>query len=143
MNLRFLAGVVVLFIAFILQFFLATAGIFVNFFFAALITFAFIFIFWELLVLVLLTVFIVNWQPGASVEIFIFVFYPLVVFFLRGWGHFQVWFKNLVAILAGFLLLYVTLAGRSFIYHPGAFFTDLAGGLIFGSVLFFLLRREV
>ncbi|HEX4103898.1 MAG TPA: hypothetical protein VHZ04_00235 [Candidatus Paceibacterota bacterium] len=142
MNFRFLAGVALLFIAFLLQFFLATAGIFMNFFFAALIAFAFLFTFWELVVLVLMAVFIVNWQPGVSVEIVTFAFYPIAVFFARGLVHMQSWFKNLIAVFIGLFILYVTLAGRTFLYHPQAFLVDLLGGLLFGSVTFFLLRRE-
>ena len=142
MNFRFLAAVVLLFIAFLLQFFLAAAGIFMNFFFAMLIASAFLFTFWELAVLVLLAVFIVNWQPGVSVEIAVFACYPVAAFFARGLVHLQSWFKNLIAIFIGFFLLYAIFAGRSFLYHPQAFLTDLLGGLAFGAATFFLLQRE-
>jgi hypothetical protein len=142
MNFRFLSAVVLLLVAFILQFFLATAGVFMNFFFATLIACAFLFSFWELLVLVLLAVFIVNWQPAVNVEIMIFALYPLAVFFLRGFAHLQLWLKNLIAIFVGIFLLYAVLGGRAFLFHPTVFLIDVLGGMVFGSAVFLLLARE-
>lgn len=139
MTLKLLAGLVILFIALTLQFWFASAGWYFDLSFAALISFAFIFDFWELLVLVFLAVFIVNWQPRVSLEILIFGLYPIVAHFSRGVIHWQVWIENLVAIFLGFLLLYVIVGHGSFNLH--LFLMDVAAGMVFGALIFLPLYR--
>jgi hypothetical protein len=139
MTLKFSAGLVILFFALALQFWFASAGVSLDLSFAALISFAFVFGIWELLVLVLLAVFIVNWQPAVSLEILIFSFYPVAVYFSRNLSQWQPWVKNLMAIALGFFVLY--LAAGSVTFHWREFFMDLTAGLALGLLIFFPLYR--
>jgi len=141
MNFKFLGGLILLFIALLLQFFFARAGIFINFSFAAIISFAFVFEFWELAFLTLLTVFILNWQPAPSVEILVFALVPIAVHFLHPLFHWQIWLENCIAIVLGFLVLYLAAAPSGFLAHSPAFLLDLAGGLITGALTLFPLYR--
>lgn len=142
MNFRFFTGIALVLVAFLLQFSLAAAGVFMNLFLGALIAFAFVFTFWELVALVLLAMLIVNWQPAVSPELVVFALCPFVVFFGRNHVHLQVLLKCILATCLGFLVLYAVLAGRTFISHPENFLIDLLGGLIFGSISLLLLQRE-
>ena len=135
------AGFAILFIAFALQFWFASAGWYCSLSFAALISFAFVFGFWELLTLVLIAVFIINWQPAASAEILIFVLFPLAVHLFRNVLPWQVWLENLLAITLGLLVLYFALAPVQFFSHWQPFLLDLVASLIFGSIILFPLYR--
>lgn len=141
MKLKLSAGLVILLIALALQFWFASAGIYLDLAFAALISFAFIFDFWELLILIFLAVFILNWQPAISFAILVFGLFPIVAHFSRGVLHWQPWIENLIAIVIGFFVFYLFLSGTRFLYHPQGFFTDLLGGLIFGALIFFPMYR--
>jgi hypothetical protein len=136
MTLKLTAGLVILFITLVLQFLLASAGIHLNLSFVALICFAFVFEFWELAALILLAVFIINWQPGVSIEILIFALYPVVVHFSRNIVHWQPWIENFFAIFLGFVILYGAVLGRAFLYHPQSFLMEVTTGFIFGAVVF-------
>lgn len=142
MLLRFSVGFLLLLLALALQFSFASWGIFTNLSFATLIAFAFIFDFFELLALVLVGVFIVNWQPAASLEIAIFAVFPLAAYFLRSVVHWQSWFMTPIAIIVGFLVLYAFAAPREIFMNTGDFLADLAGGLVFGVFAFFPLARR-
>ena len=139
MTVKLSAGLLILFIALVLQFSSAAFGPPLNFAFAALISCAFIFDFWELLVLVLIGVFILNWQPKASVEILIFALYPLATYFSRNISQWQVWVKNLMAILLGNLILYLLVTGT---LSPWRIFTvDTLAWFAFGAMVFSPLYR--
>ena len=142
MTFRVLAGLVLLLIAFALQFSLATANVYLDLSFAALITFAFVFGFWELVFFVLAAVFVINWQPAVSVEILAFALFPFVVYFLRDKFPSQPWFENFVAILLGFVVLSLVAAPAAFLSSLRIFFVDLMGGWLFGTGVFFLLQNS-
>lgn len=141
MTLKLTAGLVILFVAFALQGWLAANGLRVDLVFPALIAFAFLFPFWEMLFLTLLGVFLLNWQPAASLEILIFAVFPVAVYFSKNVLHWQPWIENLLAIALGNVLLYATLLGRTAFARSASFLIDLAGGLIFGALIFISLRR--
>jgi hypothetical protein len=139
MTLKLLAGLLILFIALTLQFWFASVGWSFDLSFAALISFAFIFDFWELLVLIFLAVFIVNWQPRVSLEILIFGLYPIVLYFSKGILHWQVWLENAVTTFLGFLILYLIAGHGSVNLH--LFLPDVVAGMIFGALIFVPLYR--
>lgn len=139
MRLKIIAGFIILFIALLLQFWFASAGWYFDLSYAALISFAFVFDFWELLLLVAIAVFIVNWQPTASVEIVIFAAFPIAVHFSRNLLHWQVWLENILAIFVGFLLLYASVS-RLGLNWP-AFFIDAIAGSILGTIILWPLYR--
>lgn len=141
MTLTFLAGLIMLVITLALQAWFATSGIFLNFSFAALISFAFVFEFWELLLLVLLAVFVVNWQPAVSVEILVFALYPVAVYFFRKMLMVQHWVVAPAMIVIGFLVLYLFVAPRMLFADLPSFLLDVASGLVIGALIFFPIRR--
>jgi hypothetical protein len=141
MILTFLAGLVMLLISLALQTWFASAGIFLNFSFVALISLAFVFEFWELLLLVLLAVFIVNWQPSVSVEILVFALYPIAVYFFRKTLMIQHWVTAPAMIVIGFLVLYLSVAPGRFFADLPSFLLNVAVGLVFGAMIFFPVRR--
>jgi len=137
--LKLSAGLLILLIALALQFWFASSGIYLNLAFATLISFAFVFDIWELIVLVLIAVFTINWQPAASPEILILALFPVAVHLSRNILHWQPWIENILAVTLGFLVIYFVMDGRSFLNGPYAFLTDLGAGLIFGSLVLFPL----
>ena len=139
MKFKFFTGLIILFIAFLLQFWLASMGWYTDLSYAALISFAFVFGFWELLVLDLIAVFVLNWQPGVSVLILVFALYPIAIYFLRNILHWQVWLQDLCAIVVGFLVLYLSVVHG--LPHVDAFLADLAGGMLFGFLISSPLHR--
>lgn len=139
MKTRFLAGLAVLALALMLQFLFVDAGVQGTFSYAALIGFAFVFGFRELVFFVLLAVFMVNWQPAASPEILVYALYPFVVLFCRNFLHWQVWLEGLLAIIIGFMALYLAISPASL--AGSAFFTDVILGAIFCSAVIVPLHR--
>lgn len=138
---KFFTGFVLLFAVLALQVWLASAGVFVNLTYAALITFAFIFDFWELAAFVLLAVFLLNWQPGVSTEILIFALFPIAAHFLRSAVTWQSWVVVPIGIFLGFVVLYGTIAPQIFLAHPAQFLLDVVAGWLFGALLFLPLER--
>ena len=136
----FIAGLVILLIALVLQFWFAAAGIFLDLSFATLISFAFIFEFWELLFLVLFAAFVINWQPAVSAEILVFALFPVVAYGIRKALTWESWFAAPVAIVVGFLALYLIAAPGMFFTRLPLFLLDLAAGLGFGALVFYPLR---
>lgn len=141
MTIKLSAGVVLLLIALALQFFFASAGVFVNLAFAALISFAFIFGFWELVALTLLATFIINWQPAASAEILIFALFPIAVYFVRDVIPWQPWVVAPIAVVLGYAVFYGIAGPGFFLAHTDRFALDLVAGLSFGALAFFPLTR--
>ncbi len=139
MTLKLFAGLFILFIGLFIQFWFASIGWHFDLSFATLISFAFIFDFWELLVLISLAVFIVNWEPSASIEILIFGLYPIAVYFSKHVVRWQLWLENLAAILLGFLLLYAAASRGAVDWH--AFAVDAASGMLFGALVLLPLYR--
>lgn len=139
--MKFIGGIIILFAALTLQFSLMSAHLSINLAFATVISFALIFDFWEFLALDLLAVFILNWEPAASTEILIFALYPILVHFSRNLAAWHAWLKNLAAVFAGFILLYVLVAQAEFFGFLRPFLTDAAGGLLWSALVFSPLYR--
>lgn len=139
--LKLSAGLLILFVAFLLQFLFASAGIFVNLSFAALISFAFVFGFWELLLLVVISVFIVNWEPAASPEILVVAIFPVAAYLSRDIFRWAGWLQNAVAIAAGFFVLAFAASPGMFATHWQQFLVDVVSGELFGALVFLPLYR--
>lgn len=141
MRLRFILALLVLLLACALQFWFASVGVFINFILAALIVFAFFFDIWELLIFILFSIFVVNWQPGVSLDIIVFGIIPIAAFAFHkalGWTLFA---GIPVAIIVGFLALYLAVAPDAFLGNIIPFLTDIFGGLLFGGGVFFVFDR--
>jgi hypothetical protein len=141
MRLRFILAILLLLLACALQFWFASAGVFINFIFASLIVFAFLFDIWELLVFVLFALFVVNWQPAASIDILLFAIIPVVAYAFHRVFAWTVWTAAPIAIICGFFLLYLSIAPMAFLGDWKLFLVDLLGGLIFGGLVFLVFDR--
>jgi hypothetical protein len=138
MRLKFILAILVLLLACALQFWFASAGIFINFILAALIVFAFFFDIWELLVFVLFAIFVINWSPTPTTDVFVFGIIPIAAYAFHKVFAWTVWAAAPVAIVFGFLLLYLALAPEAFLGNWELFLTDLFGGLLFGGLVFLI-----
>jgi len=141
LRLRSILAILILLLACALQFWFASAGMFINFILAALIVFAFFFDIWELLVFVLFAVFVINWSPIMSVDIFLFAIIPIAAYAFHKIFAWTAWVAALVAIVVGFVLLYCAIAPAAFLASWDLFFVDLFGALIFGGLVFLTLDR--
>ena len=142
MTLRFVAAVVILLFAALLQFWLAGTGVAMNLIFATLIAFAFLFGLPEILFFILFSLFVLNWRPGFTPEFLLFALVPIGAYVLHRFAAWQAWAGALFTITGGVVLLYVALAPGMFLAHFGGFALDLLGCLFFGGAAFFLLDRR-
>lgn len=142
MRLRSLLAILILLLACTLQFWFGAAGVFVNFILAALIVFAFFFDIWELLVFVLFAVLVINWSPAVSGDIIVFAILPVAAYAFHKVFTWTAWAAVPVAIVVGFLLLYLAIAPAVLLPHWESFLADLFGGLVFGGVVFLLLQSR-
>jgi hypothetical protein len=141
MRIRFILAILILLLACGLQFWFASAEVFINFILAALIVFAFYCDIWELIVFVLFAILIVNWQPAVSVDIIIFGIIPIAAFTFHKIFAWTLGAGIPVAIIGGFLILYLLIAPAALIPGWEQFFIDLLGGLLFGGAVFFAFDR--
>ncbi len=141
MRVRSVLAILLLLLACALQFWFASAGTFVNFILAALIVFAFYFDIWELLVFVLFGIFVINWQPAVSTDIFVFGIIPVAAYAFHRVFAWSVWAAAPVAIVCGFALLYLALAPAAFLGDWKLFLIDAFGGLVFGGLVFLVFDR--
>ena len=137
MRWKFLTAFIFLVIGIILQLSIGGAiNVWFNFSLAALIVATFFLNFLELLVLILLAVFILNWQPAFSLEMALYVVLPLLVLWLRKFLPLKSWLGNLLAIFVCFLFFYLVIDARFLLVAPAVFLRDIAGGLVFGAIFF-------
>ncbi|MDR3581782.1 MAG: hypothetical protein P4L67_00720 [Candidatus Pacebacteria bacterium] len=141
MKFPLVIAILILFLACALQFWLGSAGIFVNLILAALVAFAFFFGIFEMAVFVLFAVFVVNWQPALSIEMALFVLIPLAAFAFRKFFAWSAWAGIPVMIAGGFLVLYLAVAPHTFATNLSVFVLDLVGSLIFGELVLAALKR--
>ena len=141
LRLRSILAVLILLLACALQFWFASANVFVNFILAALIVFAFFFDIWELLVFILFAIFVINWQPVVSVDIFVFGIIPLAAYAFHKVFAWTVWVAAPLAIVCGFVLIYLAIAPAAFLPNWELFLIDLFGGLLFGVAVFLVFDR--
>src|ERR1700677_764893 len=133
MTLKFFSGLAILVLVLFLQIFLISSGISLNLVLAVLIAFAFVFDFWELLVFVLFSVFVFNWEPALSIMLFVFALIPLAAFVFRKFARSKRWIGSIAAIFVGFLIFYIAAAPGQFFAHIALFFMDIAVGLVAGE----------
>ncbi len=90
---------------------------------------------------VLFAVFVSNWAPVPSVDIFVFGIIPIAAFAFHKVFAWTVWAAAPFVIICGFLLLYLAIAPLSFLANWELFFVDLFGGLVFGGLVFLAFDR--
>lgn len=141
MKFRLIIAVLILFLSCALQFWLGTAGVFVNLILASLVAFAFFFDFSEMIVFILFAIFVVNWQPAFSIEMALFALIPIAAFVFHKFFAWSAWSGIPVMIVGGFLLLYLVVAPHAFIGNLAVFVLDLIGSLIFGELVLVALKK--
>lgn len=141
MNFRSFAALLILFIACGIQFFLGSAGIFINLILAALVAFAFFFEWLELAVFVLFAVFVVNWVPAVTPAILIFAAIPFAAYAFRRLFVWAPWAGIPVAIVCSFIVFYLAIAPRMFAVALPSVSLDILGSLIFGECVLAALGR--
>jgi len=140
--MRFILACLFLALAFVLQFWFTSFGIFINFSFATLIVLAFLFDIWDVLFFVLAAIFIINWQPAPSWELFVFAAVPFGAYAIHHYSQWEAWVASLASIVIGLFILYIAIAPQLFLANAGAFFTDLFACMVFGAVVFGALNRR-
>ena len=141
MRIKFILALLLLIFACALQAWFASIGVFIDLILATTIIFALFFDIWELLIFVLFSVLVINWQPAFSVEILLFGLIPLIVQgFYRFFGLIA-WATAPFAIIFGFLFFYLGVAPTMFLVNIVPFSMDLFGGLIFGTLVYLALGR--
>ncbi|GEM_PF-918233 len=143
MNYKFSISFLFVLLALFLQVLLGDAsGAWINFTLATLIASVFFVDFVELLVLVLFSVFILNWQPALSWEMLFFACLPFAVFSLcrSRTFPFRPWLVNLIAIFSGIIIVYFIFGIRLFTTQPYAVLWDMAGSLTFGAAVFSAMK---
>jgi hypothetical protein len=140
-RIRSVLAILILLLACALQFWFASANVFVNFILATLIVFAFFFDILELLVYVLFAIFVLNWQPGLNIDVIVFAIIPIVAYAFHRVFSWAAWAAAPLAIVCGFLLLYLAIAPVAFFGNWEFFLIDLFGGLVFGGLVFLTLDR--
>jgi len=139
--IKFFSGLLIFTIACLLQFSFTSAGVTVNFVFAALIAFSFIFSasrgeFWELFFFVLAGVFLMNWLPAPSFALAAFAAIPLLTYLLGAVFPWEAWIGIIISLFSGFIIFYLITAPRFIIIATPLFSLDLFLGLAFGLMIF-------
>lgn len=143
MRYNFFVAILVLAFGVTLQLFAGnTFGIWINFALAALITAAFFVSFLELVVLILFSVFMLNWQPGFSFELLVFSLLPLAVYFAHKLLPFKPWLGSLVAVITCLICFYLLVSPWSLIEAPNILFIDIVFVLMFSAASFKGLRSS-
>jgi hypothetical protein len=141
MTTRHILAILFLLLAFGLQFFFASTGIFINFILAVLVAFAFCFDFWELIIFILAAVFVINWQPALSWEIVLFALLPLAAYTARYlWRTWSAWIANLGATALAIIILYAAISPQMITGDWHGLALDLFGSLVFGQITFLALN---
>ena len=138
--MRFLAALGLLLVTLFIQIFLGASGIYLNIALAALVAFAFTLDLLELLVLDLIAVFILNWQPASSAALVAFALIPIGAYSFRRLTYLHGWVATAAAVVAGFLVFYIIGAPRELLHNTLGFFEDLVAGLAAGELVFFLVH---
>lgn len=141
MRVRSILAILILLLACALQFWFASAGIFINFILAVLIVFAFFFEIWELIIYILFAILVVNWSPAINVDIIIFGIIPIAAYIFHKLFAWASWVAVPVSIICGFLVLYLFISPATFLGNWVFFAQDLFGALVFGEAAFIVFDR--
>jgi|SRR5581483_2220555 len=137
--IKFFAGLAALALALFIQIQLAAVGLHFNLALAALIAIALIFDFWEVIILDLLTIFLLNWQPTPGKEFIIFFLVPIGALVSKKIVTWEPWIHSLITLFAGFLVFDLASAPRTFLGNIFYFAPDIVIGIIVGEIIFFAL----
>ena len=127
-------------------FFQITVGDILNirlgFILAALLAAAFFLNLEELILLVLFSAFVLNWQPGFSPEIIIFSIIPIAAYFIKTLVPLQPFLGNLGFIFIFTMLFYLIFSPRFLINRPGLLIADILASLVYGATAFWIMKTQ-
>jgi hypothetical protein len=141
MRVRLAVAFLVLVASFTLQFWFASANIFIDFILTALILFAFYFEIWELLVFIFLSFYVVAWAPLFNVEIILFCAIPLLVYTFHKIVALERWAGIPIAVIVGLIVFYAGSAPQFFFSNLIALLLDIFGSLIFAAAVFAIMNK--
>jgi hypothetical protein len=140
MNYRLAAAVLIFVLALCIQFSLGAAGVWLDLALTTLIVFAFFFEWTTLAVFVLFAVFLLDPERGFDPAFILFAILPFAAYAFRKLLALTPWAGVPLAISTGFLLWYLILAPSLFARALPLVVFDIAGMLVFGEIVFGLLR---
>ena len=140
-KVNFLAALLMVAVAVVLQLkFGSVIGYGHDFVLAALVGAAFFASFSELLVLVFFSIFILNWQPGVSVEMLAIFILPVVTFLGRGALPGKPWFTSVGFLIFSILLFYMAADFNGLLRNFSEVIISAFFGVLFGVLVFHFLR---
>lgn len=105
-----------------------------------LITATFFLGFLELVFLLLISVVILSWQPGISVDLLLLFFLPLIFYGARYIFSWESWVANIVFNISGIIIFYASMGLKAFSDNWIFLVNDILGTVIFASLIFFVLE---
>ncbi|MFH1246225.1 MAG: hypothetical protein V1489_00420 [Candidatus Liptonbacteria bacterium] len=94
----------------------------------------------EQILLILLSIFLLNWHPGFSPEMIFFALYPLFFYLLHPYLPVRRRIAIPLTIMIGILGFYLLVAGTSVVAYNSFLWKDEAVSTAFGLFLFYLLQ---
>lgn len=114
-----------------------------DFVFVTLATLSFFLSFFELVIVGLLTIFALTWQPYPSVELLFVVAVPLLFFLARKIIiPFEGWLANILLASSGIIVFYLLFDFEGTVRFPLVVVLDVAVSVLFGICLFYLVRHS-
>lgn len=107
-----------------------------DFVLAALIGAAFFLDFLELVILILLSIWLLNFEPAVSVEMAGLAILPSLAFWGKRLLPGKSWFINMGFLFFGILIFYAASNFGLFLGNLGAVFGGAVGGALFGVLVF-------
>jgi hypothetical protein len=141
-NLNFFVALLIILLAVLLELRSGWALNFsANFALATLIVLIFFMSFPELVALIVIAAWLINWQPMIGLEIGVFMFVPILFFAIRRFPPWQIWFSNIIFIVLGISLFYFIVDYSFFAGQWAMFLKDVAISLGWGAAIFAALSR--
>lgn len=140
--IRFLAAFLILAIALALQFkSVRIFGIRADFLLTSCIVIGFFLSFREFLVLLFGSAWALNWQPAVGWELIFFLSIPILFFFVKRLSPWQPWLASITAVFCGVAIFYLGVAYPIFLAHSSVFGIMLVFDILFGALVFELLKH--
>lgn len=132
--MRFLSVLLLVILAFFLQFLIAGAfGVWINFAFGVLVAASFFLPLIRLLPLILIFLFIINWREPLSAEFLAFAVFPVASFAAKDMFRWHRFITFSVFFLTSMSAAYLVFAPNIILSEPGIFMSDVVFAFVFGA----------
>ena len=133
--IKYLSAGLVLILAVMLQLWFAPAGIRGDFAIATLIVFSFLFEFWELVIFILRGVLFLNSSPYPDIAMVMLALIPLIIYFLRRRFPLDPWVGAGAGIVLGTIVFYAVTAPSAAFHAVGPLSIDILACVLFGELM--------